>query len=303
MKYSTTECLERLESIRLSGERRSQEVVEIGEILERSNTIPKTDEGWMILEQIAIGGMDTGKFELANACIQKLKQMFSQSKRVRMLECMYLEANGWYNEALDEYNKSLELDPTDMNIPKRKIAILIAQNDISSAIKALLQHVDNFPNDLESWIKLSQLYLDEHLYPQAAYCIEELILMNPVNHFYHLKYAEIQYTLGNIEMALKYYLSVVELSRDNVQGFYGVKLCSDRLMQNISSSKKTLDSARGLKNKNTLSELSQLATERLLFAYSNPSATSEKLIYKDDKDIEEKPTPMTKLVLESWLKL
>ncbi len=63
-----------------------------------------------------------------------------------------------------------------------------------------------------------------HRYQQAGFCLEELILLQPQNHFYHLKYAEILYTNDNIPVALKQFCRVLELCEDNIRALCGIKL-------------------------------------------------------------------------------
>ncbi|KAJ2789271.1 tetratricopeptide repeat domain-containing protein, partial [Coemansia linderi] len=115
----------------------------------------------------------------------------------------------------------LDKDPTNVLASKRLIAILKSQGQTSLAISELVTYLDTHGNDFEAWIELSHLYLAQHMYSQAAFCLEEVILLQPANHFFHLQYAELQYTMGNLDLALKEYLRVVELSTDNVRGFYG----------------------------------------------------------------------------------
>ncbi len=46
--------------------------------------------------------------------------------------------------------------------------------------------------DYESWMELCDLYLQEHDYNKASFCMEELILSNPHNHLFHQRYAEVR---------------------------------------------------------------------------------------------------------------
>lgn len=48
--------------------------------------------------------------------------------------------------------------------------------------------------DQDAWNELCDLYLLEQEYAKAAFCMEELILQNPHNHLFHLRFAEIKYT-------------------------------------------------------------------------------------------------------------
>lgn len=74
---------------------------------------------------------------------------------------------------------------------KRKIAIKVAKGQNTEAIAALVKYLDNFAQDSEGWVELSNLYLKENQFQQAAYCMEEIVLLNPLNHIFHLKYAEV----------------------------------------------------------------------------------------------------------------
>ena len=51
--------------------------------------------------------------------------------------------------------------------------------------------------DFESWNELCDLYLLEHDYTKAAFCMEECIMGNPHNHAYYQKYAEVGVTGNN----------------------------------------------------------------------------------------------------------
>jgi hypothetical protein len=58
--------------------------------------------------------------------------------------------------------------------------------------------------------------------------MEEVLMLQPQNHIFHLKYAEILYTQDNIQLALKQFCRVVELCRDHVRGLYGIKMVTLR---------------------------------------------------------------------------
>lgn len=109
---------------------------------------------------------------------------------------------------------------------KRQIAIFKANGEIPDAISALVRYLDTSYNDPESWLELCSLYLSQRMYQQAAFCVEELLLLQGSNHVWHLKYAEILYTMGEVALALKEYCRVIELCEDHLRGMYGVQLVS-----------------------------------------------------------------------------
>lgn len=81
--------------------------------------------------------------------------------------------------------------------------------------------------DTEAWQELCDLYIGEHDYSKAAFCIEELILHHPQNHLYHQRYADIRYTQGryeNLELAKAYYCQTLKLCPNNMRALYGLFL-------------------------------------------------------------------------------
>jgi len=77
---------------------------------------------------------------------------------------------------------------------------------------------------------LANLYLKEQLYDNAAYCFEELILVEPHNFHYYVKYAEIKYSISEYPLALKYFSYALELSKENnISAFYGVIMTTNKL--------------------------------------------------------------------------
>lgn len=63
--------------------------------------------------------------------------------------------------------------------------------------------------DQDAWNELSDLYLSEQEYTKAAFCIEELILQNPHNHLFFLRFAEIKHTQVCVENSIFYYLTII----------------------------------------------------------------------------------------------
>ncbi|OMJ26366.1 ER membrane protein complex subunit 2 [Smittium culicis] len=163
MGYSARESISILEDIRKSGEIQSKKVHEAGSNLVKTHSFSNSNEACIIFEQVAIASMEVGDLDTANLCIEKLVAEFPDSLRINRLECMLCEAKGDYSAALEGYENILALDPANLLVYKRKIAILIAQKKYTAAIKALVSHLDNFPSDTESWIKLSQLYSSENM--------------------------------------------------------------------------------------------------------------------------------------------
>eukprot|EP01089_Gocevia_fonbrunei_P017925 TRINITY_DN5968_c0_g1_i2.p1 TRINITY_DN5968_c0_g1~~TRINITY_DN5968_c0_g1_i2.p1 ORF type:complete len:186 (+),score=47.05 TRINITY_DN5968_c0_g1_i2:346-903(+) len=135
---------------------------------------------------------------------------------------MFKEFQGDFSGAEDIYNKLLQEDPSDALTMKRRICIWKAQKKTRHrAVEELNDYLKIFMADVPAWQELGDLYLDEQQYKFAAYCYEELILAEPLNYHFHLKYAEILFTLGDFKTAKKYYAHTLELNPGNVRALYG----------------------------------------------------------------------------------
>jgi len=154
-----------------------------------------------------------------------------------------LELRERFEEANQAYDEMIRKDESNSLLYKRKIAILIAERRIPEAIKELTEYLKKFMNDQESWLELSELYIQEQEYSKAAFCIEELILANPHNHLYHERYAEIQYTINtpeSLELSRSYYAQALRLNQNNLRALYGLLLSANSVatLPKCSSQKK-----------------------------------------------------------------
>nr|XP_023014495.1 ER membrane protein complex subunit 2-A-like isoform X2 [Leptinotarsa decemlineata] len=189
----------------------------------------------IVLEQICIAAIDCYQLKIAERCIQELYREFPNSCRVRVLESMFHEADENYSRSLQILNDIIKVDSTNSSARKRKIGICKALGRNSEAIKELVEYLKIFMADVEAWQELSELYLNEHDYGKAAFCVEELILHNPHNHLLHQRYADIKYSQGgldNIEIARTYYYQALKLNPKNMRALYGIYLSTSALLNN-----------------------------------------------------------------------
>ena len=135
-----------------------------------------------------------------------------------ILQGMLLEAKGMAKEALMLYEACLKDDQSHILLNKRRIAALRAiPGREADATQELARFVDVFPMDAEAWQELATLYTEQHKYAQAAYALEELVLLAPQNSYVLLHYAETLYTAGDIATAYKMYLRILELARGDIR--------------------------------------------------------------------------------------
>ncbi|XP_005095021.1 ER membrane protein complex subunit 2 [Aplysia californica] len=227
------------------------------------------DEVWLVYEQVCTAALDCQKFDIAEDCISLLDQKFHRSLRVRRLQGMMYEAQSEYEKAEEEYKNILKIDETNMYARKRQIAILKARQKTSEAIQRLNEYLKEFMTDYEAWNELCDLYLNQHDYNNAAFCLEELIMSNPHNHLFHQKYAEIRYTQGgseNMELARTYFAQAVKLNTNNLRALYGLFLSAS----NLGSS-----SSKGAKDKQMNLKYASWAAEQIQIKYKTQQPESQ----------------------------
>ena len=225
------------------GYRNSEEITDLGENLLKDYSSKLGDEIWVLLEQVCIASFDCNRLQLAERCLEALEKQFPKSKRVMKLRGMLYEVQGRYDVASRIYDELLEADPANLQVRKRKIAMLKEQNKIEETIAQLNEYLGDFLGDQEAWMELCELYIRQQEFSKAAFCMEELILSHPHNHLYHQRYAEIHYTIGhqeNMQRAKKYFAQALKLDPNNVRALYGLYLAAT----NINSGKISADEKR-----------------------------------------------------------
>ena len=115
----------------------------------------------------------------------------------------------------------------------------------------------SFKVDKEAWNELCELYLRQHDYTNAAFCAEELLLLDPHNHLNHERYASICYSQKNNETARIYYFSSLKLNPNNMRSLYGILLTSANLksQSNVENGNSTIIEQIERKYRNEMPEL------------------------------------------------
>ncbi|XP_036804355.1 ER membrane protein complex subunit 2 isoform X2 [Oncorhynchus mykiss] len=226
------EMRDKLRKWREDNHRNSEQIVDVGEELINEHASKLGDDIWIIYEQVMIAALDCSRDDLAWTCLQELKRQFPGSQRVKRLAGMRLEALEKYEDANKQYDSILQDDPTNTAARKRKISILKAQGKSAEAIRELNEYLEQFVGDQEAWHELSELYINEHDYGKAAFCLEELMMTNPHNHLYCEQYAEVKYTQGgleNLELSRKYFAQALKLNNRNMRALFGLYMSASHI--------------------------------------------------------------------------
>jgi tetratricopeptide (TPR) repeat protein len=204
-------------------------VVRFGKNLIDNHSKALGSDVWGVYERVCMAAVDCYNLPVAEQCHKQLKTKFGKSSRVTILEGLILEAQGQHTQAEVLYDRILKDDATHQAAWKRKICLAKEKGDTVHAIGLLNKFVKLSSADEHAWLELADLYLSLGRFELAKFSIEELLLLCPDNHLYHLKYAEISYTLGgkaNVAIARQYYAQSLELKpQDNLRAQYGLIMC------------------------------------------------------------------------------
>ena len=238
MDVNSVECIEDalklLQTWREDVMRCSEDVISLWETFLLDSETDLGEERWMVIEQVAVAAMDTGRQDIVTSCLRALRNEFgSKSFRIRRLEAMRAEMLEKWDLAHDILDLMIEEDDSNSQARKRKVAIYRAFGEHINAINELTKYLENFMNDGEAWMELCDLYILQQDYQKAGFCCEEMILQNPHNHLYYQKFAEIKYTEGGFEnmvLAKTYYCHAIKLNPINMRALYGLVLTLTQLM-------------------------------------------------------------------------
>eukprot|EP01114_Cavostelium_apophysatum_P013293 TRINITY_DN3183_c0_g1_i1.p1 TRINITY_DN3183_c0_g1~~TRINITY_DN3183_c0_g1_i1.p1 ORF type:complete len:315 (-),score=62.03 TRINITY_DN3183_c0_g1_i1:96-1040(-) len=227
-------------------------------------------EAWDVHEQVFLAALDTYDLDLSKEILDKIvKQFGAKSIRVRRLTGLQYEAQGKIKMADEVYRGILEEDQTNTLVMKRQIAIRKGLGDVPAAIKLLNEYLKLFMADTDAWHELSELYISQQMYKNAAFCYEELILAYPQNHHFFNRYAEILFTLGdfdNLKLSRKNFAYSYELipSPSNTRALFGI----------VASCLAVLSTKQGKQDKES-TELLEWAKNKLSQNYQNANGADK----------------------------
>ncbi|KAG5731813.1 Tetratricopeptide repeat protein 35-A [Termitomyces sp. T112] len=284
MTTSLATALERLAAYRTNNTRASQETFEHGCLILKSGSKTKFgDDAWAFLEQLALASIDVGRLDIADECIRQLADKFPASPRVDVLTGIRMEANVSMDIVLQYYGQLLDADPTNAAVWKRRISVLRRMGKIETAVDELSRFLDTFYTDTEGWLELADIYTSCNQYTHALQALSHALVLAPQNPFTVLQFAETAYTLGDVPLALKMFLAVVDMSEHDVstdepprgiciRAWLGVKLCSRQLIAASNNTQST--SGTVIPPLKKLKLIEELATERLLAAYTGQESVA-----------------------------
>ncbi|KJA25320.1 hypothetical protein HYPSUDRAFT_76058 [Hypholoma sublateritium FD-334 SS-4] len=272
---SLQSALQQLASFRANNSRESQETFAKGlVVLKAGKTVNLGEEGWAFLEQLALAAIDVGRIDIADQCLKQLSDKFDDSPRVDVLRGIRMEATQSPSIVLSFYDELLRISPSNAAIWKRRISVLRRLGKLEKAVEDLNEYLDTFYTDVEGWLELADIHASCNQYTYALQALSHALLLTPQNPFTFLQFAETAYSAGDMPLALKMFLVVIDMNESededaiplgiSVRAWWGTKLCTRQLV----ASSATHNSQSNTSVPKNIKLVDELATERVLTAYS-----------------------------------
>ncbi|KAI6907856.1 hypothetical protein D0869_05530 [Hortaea werneckii] len=216
-----------------------------------SNT--ESQEKWATYESLFLACLRTSDNDAAYLCLEELTDRFGrQNERVMALQGLYKEAmagsQGELEEVLRGYDEILKEDPTVFSIRKRRAALLRSMGKVSESVQELVRLLDVSPTDAETWAELADMYVQQGLYEQAVYCLEEVLVVMPNAWNMHARLGEVFYLasqrqeggdqLKGLSESMRRFCRSIELCDDYLRGYYGLKLTTGSLLLTLEGAAK-----------------------------------------------------------------
>mmetsp|Transcript_28598 Transcript_28598/g.61310 ORF Transcript_28598/g.61310 Transcript_28598/m.61310 type:complete len:324 (+) Transcript_28598:210-1181(+) len=207
------------------------------------------------LEQICLAAIDTSDHYLARRCFNQLRscaalvgdnpkateKLVKDSDRYKRLLGRCLEAAGDYEGAEALYDKMLKRNPSNLVALQRKYCVLRAQEDSApeDILAALNDYLGQQLSDAGGWYEMSRLRLGLADFEGAAYALEQVVLLDPLDASVHAKLAEVYATIGGLEntaCARKHMAQALELDPTNLRAQLGLVSVSQQFLDESDAS-------------------------------------------------------------------
>ncbi len=187
-----------------------------------------------MVECVFVAALDSGEMEVGKSIMKKMASYYPPAKSVRMKKNMALlyEAEGDFVGAKHVYETIVSVDPTDLDARKRLAFLPLTSGDKmlspspQAKAEALCQLLKDFPGDTECWVEAGDLYLSTGNLPEAVYCAQELVVLQPQNAVAHLRLAEVLLASGEAKPASDYFSEAALLNPELPRAWMGLMVAS-----------------------------------------------------------------------------
>ena len=114
----------------------------------------------------------------------------------------------------DPPTKGSSSSSSSSSVPASAQPYLAASLHQQKGISVLVHYLDVYYTDLAGWFSLATAYAQLALYAQALAALAHAVVLAPSDPWVKLKFAETAYTQGDVALAWKEFLRVVEMSTE-----------------------------------------------------------------------------------------
>ncbi|KAF7188149.1 TPR repeat protein oca3, partial [Pseudocercospora fuligena] len=235
-------------------------------------------EKWSATENLFLATLRSGDNDSAYALLESLTDRFGlENERIAALRGLWAEATAKTPQelvdVLKDYEEILKEDPSNFAIRKRRCALLRSMGQTEEALNALTNFVDTSPTDAEGWSELGSLYEELGMHEQAIFCLEEVLLLMPnawnmqakIGEVLYMSASQKQNDVGLLGESMRRFCRSIELCDDYLRGYFGLKICTTRLLEVLGTTKKgqPADGELPLPKVESVRKLNQVATAKL----------------------------------------
>ena len=180
-----------------------------------------------------------GEYAMAAVMYKNLVMLYPNNTDYRYAYIEALEYTQQHKEALDNVNTLLSFDEKNVDLIKKKGALLRKLNFCEESIEVLTQLLNRGKIDVELYYNLAYNYVQIGDYDNAKEMFKKCIVLEPNNPYAHKDLGVLYLKMNCYEWAVDEMLEAIKLE-DNVAEFYYSLGVSYLMLSNIEEAKKAL---------------------------------------------------------------
>ncbi len=192
-----------------------------------------------MLSSLANCASKCGEYAMAAVMYKNLVMLYPNNSDYRYAYIEALECTQQHKEALDNVNTLLSFDEKNVDLIKKKGALLRKLNFCDESIEVLTQLLNRGKIDVELYYNLAYNYVQIGDYDSAKEMFKKCIVLEPNNPYAHKDLGVLYLKMNCYEWAVDEMLEAIKLE-DNVAEFYYSLGVSYLMLSDIEEAKKAL---------------------------------------------------------------
>ena len=192
-----------------------------------------------MMSSLANCALKGGEYMMASVMYQNLVMLYPNNTEYRYSYIECLEATQQYKEALDNVNNLLSTDEKNIDLIKKKGALLRKLNFCEEAIETLKHLLNRGKVDVEVYYNLAYSYVQIGDFDNAKEMFKKCIILEPNNPYAHKDLGVLYLKMNLYDWAVDEMLEAIELEDDIAEFYYSLGVAY-LMLSNITDGKKAL---------------------------------------------------------------